>query len=255
MISYIQSLPIELGLPAVVGAGVLLSAAGTLVANAIFTPEELIENNVVGGFKYAFLAQIVAALLAFSLVDSGTRFVSFQLKSDRELAAVSLMQNLRQYMPADAGRLRTAENTYLGTVVQDEWLTMRDGKASLETTRALEIWYDTVLSTRIQTDQEKIALSQYLRLFSQVVEARTSRVSDSYSPFENLIWLSMGAAVLITISFNWFFGSYSLATQLAMGTLLTAGVMMLVYLSVVLASPIKSPIGISPAEYVKLLET
>ena len=78
MISYIQSLPIELGLPAFVGAGVLLSAVGTLVANAIFTPEELIENNAVGGFKYAFLAQIVATLLAFSLVDSGTRFVTFQ---------------------------------------------------------------------------------------------------------------------------------------------------------------------------------
>lgn len=254
MISYIQSLPIELGLPAVVGAGVLLSAAGTLVANAIFTPEELIENNAVGGFKYAFLAQIVAALLAFSLVDSGTRFVSFQLKSDREIAAISLMQKLRQYLPADAERLRAAESTYLRQVIEHEWLTMQDGKASQETTRALEGWYQTVLSTRVQNDQEKTALSQYLRLFSQVVEARTSRVSDSYSPFENLIWLSIGAAVLITISFNWFFGSYSLATQLAMGTLLTAGVMMLVYLSVVLASPIKSPIGIAPTEYVSLLE-
>lgn len=254
MISYIQSLPIELGLPVVVGAGVLLSAAGTLVANAIFTPEELIENNAVGGFKYAFLAQIVAALLAFSLVDSGTRFVSFQLKSDREIAAISLMQKLRQYMPAGADRLRAAENTYLRKVIEHEWLTMHDGKASTEATRALEGWYEAVLSTRPLNDQEKVALSQYLRLFSQVVEARTSRVSDSYSPFENLIWLSIGAAVLITISFNWFFGSYSLATQLAMGTLLTAGVMMLVYLSVVLASPINSPIGIAPTEYASLLE-
>ncbi len=111
-----------------------------------------------------------------------------------------------------------------------------------------------MLSTKIKTDQEKVALSQYVRLCSQVVEARTSRVSDFYSPFENLIWLSMGAAVLITIAFSWFFGSYSLATQLAMGTLLTAGVMMLVYLSVVLASPIKSPIGIEPTEYISLLE-
>jgi hypothetical protein len=254
VISYIQSLPIEIGLPVVVGAGVLLSAVGTLVANSIFTPEELIENNAVGGFKYAFLAQIVATLLAFSLVDSGTRFVSFQFKSDRELAAITLMQKLSKYMPADAGRLRAAENDYIGTVVNDEWLTMRDGKPSLETTRALETWYDTALSARIKTDQEKIALSQYLRLFSQVVEARTSRVSNSHSPFENLIWLSMGTAVLIAISFNWFFGSFSLTTQLAMGTLLTAGVMMLVYLSVVLASPIKSPIGIAPSEYVKLLE-
>lgn len=254
MISYIQSLPIELGLQVDVGAGVLLSAAGTLVANAIFTPEELIENNAVGGFKYAFPAQIVAALLAFSLVDSGTRFVSFQIKSDSEIAAISLTQKLRQYMPADTDRLRAAENTYLRKVIEHEWLTMHDGKASPEATRALESWYEAVISTRAQNDQKSVALSQYLRLFSQVVEARTSRVSDSYSPFENLIWQSIGAAVLITISFNWFFVSYSLATQLAMGTLLTAGVMMLVYLSVVLASPINSPIGIAPTEYAGLLE-
>ena len=221
MISFIQALPVEYGLPSVVGAGVLLSAIGTFVANAIFTPEELIENNAVGGFKYAFLAQIVAALLAFSLVDSGTRFVSFQLMADREVAAISLMQKLERFLPAQAEELSAAEQNYVKKVVDYEWL----------------------------------ALSQYIRLFSQVVEARTSRVSDSFSPFESLIWISMGAAVIVTISFNWFFGSYSLSTQLAMGALLTSGVMMLVYLSIVLASPVKSPIGIPPSEYMILLRS
>ena len=255
MISFIQALPVEYGLPSVVGAGVLLSAIGTFVANAIFTPEELIENNAVGGFKYAFLAQIVAALLAFSLVDSGTRFVSFQLMADREVAAISLMQKLERFLPAQAEELSAAEQNYVKKVIDYEWPAMREGKPAPEAKIALEEWYVAAMSTRTTGDKERLALSQYIRLFSQVVEARTSRVSDSFSPFESLIWISMGAAVIVTISFNWFFGSYSLSTQLAMGALLTSGVMMLVYLSIVLASPVKSPIGIPPSEYMILLRS
>lgn len=253
MISYIQTLPVEYGLPLVVGAGVLLSTIGTFVANSIFTPEELIENNAVGGFKYAFLAQIVAALLAFSLVDSGTRFVSFQFKTDREVSTISLMQKLERFLPAEAGKLSAAEQNYIKKVIDYEWSSMREGKAAPEVTIALENWYVAAMSTKTVSEREKLALSQYMRLFHQVVEARTSRVSDSFSPFESLIWISMGAAVIVTISFNWFFGSYSLSTQLAMGALLTSGVMILVYVSIVLSSPVKSPIGVTPAEYIILL--
>lgn len=253
MISLIQSLPIALGLIAVIGSGIVLSTIGTLVANSVFTPEELIENNAVGGFKFAFLAQIVAALLAFCLVDSATRFVSFQFHCDKELAAISLMQKLEAYLPDDAPRLRAAERDYLEKVVNYEWQSMRRGKAAPEVSAALESWYGIAMSAKIPTDRERLALSQYVRLFAQLAENRTGRVSDASSPFENLVWLSVAIAIGITIAFNWFFGSYSLVTQVAMGALLIAGVMMLVYLAIVLASPINSPIGIMPTEYMALL--
>lgn len=254
MIFFIQSLPVAQGLPLVIGAGVLFSMLGTLVASALFTPEELIENNAVGGFKFAFLAQVVAALLAFSLVDSATRFVSFQFHCDRELAAISLMQRLVAFLPEDAASLGQAQNAYIQKVLDDEWLTMQEGRASDEATKALEDWYSRSMAATPRTDQEKLALTQYMRLFSELVGNRTGRISDSSSPFENLIWLSMGIALVITIAFNWFFGSYSLITQLAMGALLTAGVMMLVYLSVVLASPVHSPYGILPTDYAAFLK-
>ncbi|MEI7601765.1 MAG: hypothetical protein WCJ41_20920 [Aestuariivirga sp.] len=254
MISFIQTLPVFLGLPLVIGSGILLTLLGTLVAGTLFTPAELIENNAVGGFKFAFLAQIVAALLAFSLVDSATRFVSFQFRCDRELAAISLMQKVENFLPVEASRLRLAESEYLKSVINDEWSKMREGKQSEGTTKALEDWYAKAMATTPRNDQERLALSQYMRLFAEVVINRTGRISDSTSPFENLIWLSVGIAVIITIAFNWFFGSYNLLTQLAMGALLTTGVMTLVYLSVVLASPINSPIGILPTSYITLLQ-
>ena len=253
MIHFIQSLPVSQGVPLVIAAGVLLSMLGTFVAAALFTPEELIANNAVGGFKFAFLAQIVAALLAFALVDSATRFVSFQFRCDRELVAISLMQRLEAFLPADAARLHEAQTAYIKNVVDDEWLAMQQGRGSEGATKALEDWYSKAMAALPRTDQERLAQSQYMRLFSEVVNNRTGRISDSTSPFENLIWLSMSIAVMITIAFNWFFGSYSLATQLLMGALLTAGVMMLVYLAVVLASPIHSPIGILPTDYAALL--
>ena len=254
MIPYIQELPIWLGLTLVVASGVLLSTLGTLLVNQIFTPEELIENNLVGGFKFAFLAQVVATLIAFSVVDSATRFSSFQLKSDREISAISLLTKMETMLAPGSATLGEARRAYLTSVIEREWPAMADGAASPETTVALERWYVTAMSVKPETPQQTLALAQYTRIFGQLVESRLGRLSDSSSPFESIVWTNMLIAVLITISFNWFFGSNSLATQILMGALLSGGVMTLVYLAIVLSSPVRGELGLKPVSYVELLK-
>ena len=252
MIDWIQQQPVWLGLTSVIMAGVLLSTIGTVVANIIFTPEELIENNNVGGFKFAFLAQIVASLLAVCIVDSATRFVNFQYKVDREISAITLLAEMERVLPAQAQSLRLARTDYLNAVGNSEWKTMLDGEPSPQASDAIANWYRTALQANPKTPREQLAYAQYLRIFSTIMENRLGRISDATSPFEGLFWLSISIAVLITISFNWFFGSYSLGTQVAMGALLSGGVMTLVYLAIVMASPINSTIGISPDAYLSL---
>jgi hypothetical protein len=252
IITWIQSLPLWLGFIIVVGSGVLLSSAGTLIVNMIFTPEELIQNNVVGGFKFAFLAQIVASLLAFSLVDSASRFSSFQQRCDRELAAISLLEKLEVALPSSTTRLRSARRDYLRSVVDKEWSAMKVGQQSPEAEANLGKWFMLAISIEPRREREKLELSQYVRTFSQVVENRLGRLNDASSSFEGLVWTSLSIAILITITFNWFFGSNSLSTQVAMGTLLAGGVMSLVFLVITLSSPLVGDLAVQPDIYIKM---
>jgi hypothetical protein len=255
MIPFLQDLPIWLGMSLVLGIGILLSTGGTLLVNAIFTPAELIENNVVGGFKFAFLAQIVATLIAFSVVDSATRFSSFQLRAEREISAISLLGKMENILPSGVQALNEARRAYLQSVIDREWPAMANGDASPETEAALQRWYVAAISIKPETWQQAFALTQYTRLFGQLVESRIGRITDASSPFEFIIWTNMFIAVLITIGFNWFFGSNSLGTQILMGAMLSAGVMSLVYLAIILASPVRGEIGLKPLAYVELLKT
>jgi len=65
----------------------------------------------------------------------------------------------------------------------------------------------------------------------------------------------MVIAILITIGFNWFFGSYSMMTQILMGAMLSDGVMTLVYLAIVLSWPVRGEIGLKPVAYIELLNS
>lgn len=96
------------------------------------------------------------------------------------------------------------------------------------------------------SDQERSTVSQYMRLFAEVVANRTGRVSDSASSVESLTCLGMGIVLMITILFNRSSESFGLSGQPAMDALFTVGVTRLASPSVVLASPIHSPIGVQP---------
>lgn len=252
MIEWIQQQPVWLGLSIVVFSGVMLSTMGTVVANIIFTPEELIENNNVGGFKFAFLAQIVASLLAVCIVDSATRFVNFHYKMDREVAAITLLTQMESVLTAQAQQLKLARVEYVKAVAETEWETMLQGRASQRAEKAITAWYRTALQTNPKTPREQLAYAQYLRIFSTVMENRMGRINDATTPFEGMFWMSITIAVFITIAFNWFFGTYSLTTQVAMGALLSGGVMTLVYLAIIMASPINSEIGMRPDAFLAL---
>ena len=67
LIQWINDLPVGTGILVVVGGGILIAILGTLTVNYYFTPNQLIVNNIIGGFKYAFLSSVYAGYIGLLL--------------------------------------------------------------------------------------------------------------------------------------------------------------------------------------------
>jgi len=254
MIEWVQTQNVFVAFILVTIVAVFVSITGTLVVNSIFTHDEMIENNIIGGFKYGFLAEIVAALLGFAVVESATRFVSFQHRVDREITAHMLVAEIERALGPTAADLRTARETYIRSVVQHEWPAMQRDELSPQTGAALKDWYQRAVKLSLSENRNEALMNAYFRNAGLVIENRTGRLGSAVSPFTGLVWASIWVALSITIVFNWFLGSRSLFAQVVMGGLLTTAVTMLAFLAVVLASPARSTLGVTASDFASLLQ-
>ena len=254
MFQYLQSLPLNISIFLITGSGVLIFLIGSFVVNSIYTPEELALNNEVAGAKFTFLAQTVTTLVAFVLIDSATRFVSFQYAADREISAISRLESLHSVYPEPTAKLRFLKNAYIKSVMQGEWRTLENGAGSPETAKALENWFREYIAMPPKNDVERSMLNIYGRVFSEMSDARLRRISDSSSPFDFLCQMCVLMAGAITIIFCWFFGSTNFLMKAILGGLLVGATFALIALSIVLASPVRGDLAYKPEIYAKLLD-
>jgi len=120
-----------------VGVGLAMSLVGLLIVNAYFPQIDLIANNLVGGFKFAFLAQVYSALLAFVLIEAGHRYATESALVSSEATTLLYLDRAVAATAADqAAAFRRNLRVYARLVVSREWATMAEGDASPETSQA-----------------------------------------------------------------------------------------------------------------------
>lgn len=238
----------------VLGVGAGVTAFGTLIVNEIYTPQELAQNNTVAGFKFAFLGQVVSALLGFVLLEAGTSYILAQSHVRSELTALSYMGVVAQQMdPQISRQLTDATRTYVLAVVTDEWPAMSHGQESEVASAALKDLYVTYLNIPAKDERSQALAQQYGQFLDRVIEQRTGRLADAAEELSGLIWFAILVSVGVTIAFNWFFGSTVFAPQVAMGALLTTAIMALVFLAIVLGHPFLGELAISSRGYLALI--
>ena len=247
IIKIIQESPVPIGAFGFIGTMILIFLLGAISMSSIYTERELVNNNFIGTLKFAFLAEIIGALLIFSLADSAVRFSSFQSKITREISILRVMQDLEKKMGKFGLSLKKEREKYMRSVRQSEWFSMKDGNSSSETDNAIEKWI-SIISDPL-TEKESYPVYAYLRLLLDLNDARAGRVGDSSSAFSNLIWLSSFIGLVITIVMGWFLGSYNFSIQLFLGSLLTFVVSFIIYLSIILSCPVSASIGFSSSIY------
>jgi hypothetical protein len=253
MFAYLQALPLHLSLFLVIGTGVAIFIVGSVVVNSIYTPAELAVNNEVAGSKFTFLAQTVTTLVAFVLVDSATRFVSFQFAVDREISAITRLENLQTAFPKLLQPLNIDTKAYLVSVIETEWQSMGDGNGSEVTEKSIQKWFKDFVLIKASDEGEAAVLNLYGRIFGDMNDYRLTRISSSSSPFDFLCQISVLIAGVITIVFCWFFGSTNTFMKLLLGGLLVGSTFAVIAMSIILASPVRGDLAYTTHVYQSLI--
>jgi hypothetical protein len=234
--------------------GILFSMLAVLVVNNYVTQASLLQNNLVASFKLGFMAELFAGLMAFFMVEAGTRYGDADTYVQMEAAAWrNLSLIVAEFPPEEGATFRARLTRYADSVVRTEWPSMETGDESPVSVAAFEALLDSYFAIEPRDARQQSMLSLGNLIVTQAVEARTSRFSNNVSDLiARLTWFTMLALVMVSVAFNAFFGMQNLRSQLWMGAVLGLGIFVNVYLVFVMGNPFAGELAVSPAPFVEL---
>jgi hypothetical protein len=250
---WLVSQPVWVGLAILIGSGALLSIFGALFMEVVATPHILFDNNLVGGSKFGFLAQVFAALLAFILIDGGLRYTQARVEVQTEASALRLFDStLTQLNARGVPEVRKALRVYVTNVVESEFITMQLGKESAAARNSLNQLLTAYMRLENANEHDRLTRLQADQILTKALQSRQSRLGAIRPGLKNLIWGVVLVNTLISITFHWFFGSSNLFSHMAMGVLLSTAIVTVVYLALLLYHPFTGDLAISsrPFEYI-----
>jgi hypothetical protein len=238
----------------ILGSGLMLTVGGILLTHNYVTSQRLIGNNLVATAKFSFMSQVFTGLLAFMMVEAGTRYANAEALIYNETQALRNLTTLVGHFPgATAGQFQGRVADYGRAVVETEWQRMKAGNDSPFATAAFENLVRTYFSIDPANEQQQSMLTLGNLFMAQAVEARTNRLNNNISQdIATLTWVSLTGLVGITIAFNWFFGSPTLRSQLSMGILLGICILSSVVMIFLLGNPFAGDTAVSAAPFREL---
>src|SRR5207248_7418749 len=101
LIQWLNDLPVGTGAIIVIGGGIALAIIGTLIVNAYFTPAQLVSNNIIGGFKYAFLSSVYAGYIGLLLFGVYQKYDDVRADIIVEVNALTTLDRVTAAFPKD----------------------------------------------------------------------------------------------------------------------------------------------------------
>ncbi len=233
-----------------VGGGVFIAVAGTVVVNNVYLPTELIQNNLLGGFKFAFLSSVFAGYLGLLLYGVYQQYEQTRSIIDMEVTQLTQIDRLAVALPRTTREnVRDRLKDYARTVVEVEWPQLRQGRGSPEAGVALDNLMYTFLAMQPVTDRERFVMENSINSFLPIRENRQHRIRLSGGSLNPMLW---GVALLgatASLIFPWFFGGPSMGAPVLMSSLLAALTMSVLLVVLKLSYPFVGEFGIPPTSF------
>lgn len=252
-------IPLEVAVPLLVGAAVLLSVLGTWIVNTIYTPFQLEPNNVVGGIKFGFLGEVYAVTLALALIGAFERYTDAQTTVQKEVATlVALDRAADTYdQPGQAetrARMKSAVREYARSVVEKEWRTMSVGVQSFEVTHRLAQLTEAFMKADPVTNAQQALQQNTVEWVRQINECRSFRLTTVSRSLVSLVWVLLGMGTLIAIAFPWFLGSANPVSQAMMSAIMSSFLVMHLVVVLHLAYPFVGETAVSPSAFLAVAQ-
>ena len=234
-----------------VGATVLLAAAGTLLARRWVSVEILKLNNEVAGFIYAVIGVLYAVLLGFTAIIVWEQFDKAQAGVDQEANELADLYRHAQAFPDDTRReLETQLRAYAKLVVEKEWPAMAERTSSPETWEMYNQLWRTYQQFQPQNDHERIWYAQSLTRMNQLGDQRRLRLLSSRSEgIPAVMWVALLGAGGVTIGFSFLFGTRSAMAQVLMTSALAMTIAVVLLSIVALEEPFGGITRVDPGAF------
>jgi hypothetical protein len=247
---WLATQPLWVAATMMIGGGVMISVLGTLIVNTIYLPQELIQNNLLGGFKFAFLSSVYAGYLGLLLYGVYQQYEQTRGFIDLEVTQLTQLDRMAVVLPKTTrDNIRESLKDYARTVIDVEWPQLKRGHGSPEAAAALDNLFYVYLSIQPVTDKEKFVMESSVNSFKDIRENRQHRIRLSGGSLNPLLWGVALLGAIASIVFPWFFGGANITSPILMSTLLAALTMSVLLVILKLSYPFVGEYGILPVSF------
>jgi amino acid transporter len=240
---------------AIVGVSVLVAHLGLHLVRRRVPLPVLQTQHEVAGFIIGVLGAIYAVLLAFVVVVVWNQFEDAKSTVEKEANQLNDLSRIAQGFPATTQqRLLEGLRVYTQAVVDDEWKTMSEGKASQKAQAAMEGLWQIYREVDPQSNRENALYGESLDRLSDVSDNRRLRINASRNDVPIVVQVLLWGGGLITIAFTYFFGVKSIRSQALMTAALAGLIAFILFLIVALDNPFHGYLRVPPDTMQTVLE-
>jgi amino acid transporter len=212
--------------------------------------ETLAANNDQGGVLFSIVGTIYAIFLAFMVVVAWEQLGDAEQHVTTEgVSLLSLYRDVGVFPAANRQDLRTALREYARAVVDQEWETMARGDESPEASDRFDRIWDRFLAYRPGDAAEQAAYAEGFARLNELGKERKTRILESQASIPDIFWFLLVFGAIATIGFTFLMGMQNLGAQLVMNGVMTAIIMLALFLIVVLDRPFTGDIRAEPVPF------
>jgi len=249
-ILWLNDLPLWAVVLVLVGGSIVLSIIGTAVSGILVGEQQLSLNNVVGGFNFIFISEVLAGFLGFLLFGVYDRYDAMRAEVVNEVIDITVLDRLAAAFPAGTRiQLREGIKEYARQVVDVEWPQLRARNARLSAMSALDTLDYTFAAVEPATRKHLEVLHLTQDLLKEIRDRRGIRALRSLGSLQVFLWGVTFTVMAATIIFPWMFGSPNVNATVLMSILSSVLIASVVLVVLKLSYPFSGEYGILPTPY------
>ena len=204
-------------------------------------------HNDIVGFYLAGMAVFFGVALGLLAIGVWATYTDVQEKVSHEASALAgLYRDVGAYPEPVRSIMQDDLRRYTRSVIDVGWPMQQRGIVPNTSTDMLNEFQEHFMSFEPVTEGQKILAAETYRAFNELAESRRIRLNSVTDEMPGPMWSLIIFGSLICIALTWFFHMPSLRMHLAMTTLLSAMLGLIIFQIAVLDNPYRGRVSVSP---------
>ncbi len=254
--SFILELPAIVSFLIVCAVTVLITVTGLRIVRKRYPHEVLKENHEVAAVMFNAFGLLYAIVVAFVVFVTWGRYDEAGKNLELETSqAADIFFISKAFPDSTSKQIRQALSEYTIAVVEEEFITMSQGKPSTKTVDAVKKLNHIFLTMDTKTMANTIVYEEAFKRLNDMTQYRRLRIFASKDSIPMVIWLVLIAGAVIMVSYTYFFGIKKVLPQNLMTAALTITVTLILFLIFILDHPFVGSTAVSSDPMKQVMES